>query len=156
MNKITGVFRNITWLAYLSVLIWAYAYMADAVTYRVDGLGNALGIADKDTFFFATLGAFVLVNGTCAAFITVLKKVRTAEDGRGIRNRSLKQDLIGWTKGFAGVLNVFLIITIIFIGYINLGENFRADRLGFFVYLGPLLLIAWFFYLMKLLGKKRE
>ena len=156
MNKITGVFRNVTWLAYLSVLIWFYAYMADAVTYRVDDPGNAPGIADKDTFFFAALGTFVLVNGACAAFISVLKKVRTAEDGRGIRNRSLKRDLIGWTKGFAGVLNVFLIITIIFIGYINLGENFRAERLGFFVYPGPLLLIAWFFYLMKLLGKKRE
>lgn len=155
MNKITGVFRNVTWLAYLSVLIWSYAYMADAVTYQVDGLGNALGIADKDTFFFVALGAFVLVNGACAAFITVLKKVKTTEDGRGIRNRSLKQDLIGWTKGFAGVLNVFFIITLIFLTYMNLSENFRAERPGFFVYLGPLLPIAWFFYLMKLLGKKR-
>ena len=152
MNKITGVFRNVTWLAYLSTLIWSYAYMAEAVTYRVD----VLGIADKDTFFFAALAAFVLVNGACAAFITVLKKVRTAEDGSGIRNRSLKRDLIGWIKGFAGVLNVFLIITIIFIGYINLGENFRAERLSFFIYTGSLLLIAWFFYLTKLLGKKRE
>lgn len=155
MIKLTGFFRNITWLIFLGALLWSYAYMADAITYRVDNTGNVLGIADKNTFFFASMGAFILVNAVCAGFIYVLKKIKSSEEGQGIRNRSLKLDLIAWTKGFAGVLNVFLTITLIFLGYMNLSENFQVESLGFFVYLGPLLLLFWFFYLMRLLGKKR-
>ena len=155
MNKITGFFRNITWLIFLGALLWSYAYMADAITYRVDTAGEALGIADKNTFFFSALGAFILVNAVCAGFIWVLKKIKSTEDGEGIRNRSLKLDLIGWTKGFAGVLNIFLTITLVFLGYMNLSDNFIVESLGFFVYLGPLSLVGWFFYLVKLLAQKR-
>ncbi len=155
MHKLTGFFRNITWLGFLGALLWSYAVFADAITYRIDTLGNALGIADKNTFFFSALGIFIVVNAVCAGFIYVLKKIKTSEDGEGIRNRSLKLDLISWTKGFAGVLNVFFIISIFFIGYMNYSENFRVESLGYSIYLGPLLLVIWFFYLVKLLSKKR-
>ena len=155
MHKLTGFFRNVTWIGFLGALLWSYAVLADAITYKVDTVGNALGITDKDTFFFAALGIFILVNGVCAGFIYILKKIKTSEEGQGIRNRSLKLDLISWTKGFAGVLNVFFIFSIFFIGYMNYGENFKVQSLGFSIYIGPVLLLAWFFYLLKLLAKKR-
>jgi len=155
MHKLTGFFRNITWLVFLGALLWSYAYMADAITYRLDNDSNALGITNKNTFFFSALGAFIIVNAACAGFIYVLKKIKSSEDGQGIRNRSLKLDIISWTKGFAGVLNVFLTITLVFLGYMNLSDNFQVESLGYFVYIGPLLLVIWFFYLVKLLSKKR-
>lgn len=156
MIKFTGFFRNVTWLIFLGALIWSYAYMTSSVTYRVDGDGNSLGIVDKDTFFFSAVAMFLFVNVVCVSFVGVLKKIRTTEDGQGIRNRSLKLDIMGWTKGFAGVLNIFLTLTLIFLGYMNLSEEFMVDGLGYFIYIGPALLVAWFFYLMKLIAKKRN
>lgn len=156
MSNFTGFFRGVTWLVFLGALIWSYAYMTSSVTYRIDPEGNPIGIVDRDTFFFAAVGAFLIVNAVCTGFISVLKKIKTTEDGAGIRNRSLKLDVIGWTKGFAGVLNLFLTITLIFLGYMNLSEDFMVDGLGFVIYLGPVLLVIWFFYLVKLLAKNRK
>lgn len=156
MNNFTGFFRGVTWLIFLGALLWAYAYMTSSVTYRIDADGNSVGIVDRDTFFFAAVGAFLLVNVVCVGFINVLKKIKTTEDGEGIRNRSLKLDIMGWTKGFAGVLNLFLTFTLIFLGYMNLSEEFMVEGMGFFIYLGPVLLVVWFFYLVKLITKKRN
>lgn len=156
MNNFTGFFRGVTWLIFLAALIWSYAYITSAVTYRIDPDGNSIGVVDKTTFFYSAVGAFLLVNIVCVGFINVLKKIKTTEDGQGMRNRSLKLDIIGWIKGFEGVLNLFLTFTLIFLGYMNLSEEFMVDGLGFFLYLGPVLLVAWFFYLVKLLTKNRN
>lgn len=156
MNRMAGFFRNVSWLVYMGALLWAYAYLTNEVAYRYNADGVTVNLIDKDTFFFVGLSAFILINAVCMGFNVVLKKIKTTEDGQGIRNRSLKLDVIGWVKGFAGVLNMFLSLIIIFLIYLNGSEEFRVGGLGFFVWIGPIMLVGWFFYLVKLLSKKRN
>lgn len=156
MNRFAGFFRNVSWLVFLVALILSYSYITSAVSYRIDNTGNSLAITDKNTFFFSAVAIFLFVNVACMAFIGMLKKIKASDEGEGLRNRSLKFDLIGWTKGFAAVLNLFMIILLALLTYLNINENATGVSLGYLIYVGPVLLLVWFFYLMKLLGKKRN
>lgn len=140
---------------FTGALIWSYAFMASQVNYRFDPAGDALGTANKDTYFFGAIIIFLLANVVCYYFTKVLKKINTTEDGTGIRNKSLKKDLMVWIKGFAGVLNLFFSLILVFLGLMNMSADYNIKTLGFYVYLGPVLILAWFFYLAVILGKRR-
>lgn len=155
MDKFIGFFRNVTILLFTGALIWSYAFMASQVNYRFDPAGDALGTANKDTYFFGAIVIFLLANVVCYYFTKVLKKINTTEDGTGIRNKSLRNDLIMWIKGFAGVLNLFFSLILVFLGLMNMSADYNIKTLGFYVYLGPVLILAWFFYLAVILGKRR-
>lgn len=155
MDKFIGFFRNVTILLFTIALIWSYAYMAGQVNYRFDPAGEALGTASKDTYFFGAIIIFLLTNVSCYWFIKTLKKIKTSDEGKGLRNKALKLDLIGWIKGFAGVLNLFFSLILVFLGLMNMSDQYNIQTLGFYVYLGPILIILWFFYLAVILGKRR-
>lgn len=156
MDKFIGFFRNVTILLFTGALIWSYAFMASQVSYRFDPAGDALGTANKDTYFFGAIVVFLLANVVCFYFTKVLKKITTTEDGKGIRNRSLKNDLMIWIRGFAGVLNLFFSLILVFLGLMNMSADYNIKTLGFYVYLGPVLILGWFFYLAVILGKRRN
>ncbi|PIQ48514.1 MAG: hypothetical protein COW03_09870 [Cytophagales bacterium CG12_big_fil_rev_8_21_14_0_65_40_12] len=155
MDKLVGFIRTASYLIFLGALIWAYASMAADVTYRFDGDGSALEIIDKNTFFFASVGIFLITNIICVFFISTLKKIKTTEDGQGIRNRSLKLDVITWVKGFASILNIMFTTFVFFLGFMNMNE-LKMNILSFYIYVGPILLIFWFFYLVKIVSAKRN
>ncbi len=130
--------------------------MAGQVNYRFDPAGDALGTASKDTYFFGAIAIFLVTNVICYWFIKTLKRIKTSEEGTGIRNKSLKKDLILWIKGFAGVLNLFFSLILVFLGLMNMSADYNIKTIGFYVYLGPLLILLWFFYLAVILGKRRN
>ena len=156
MDKFIGFFRNVTILLFTGALIWSYAFMASQVSYRFDPAGDALGTANKDTYFFGAIAIFLLANVVCYYFTKVLQKINTTEDGVGIRNQYLKKDLITWIKGFAGVLNLFFSLILVFLGLMNMSSDYNIKTLGFYVFLGPILILVWFFYLAVILGKRRN
>ena len=156
MDKFIGFFRNVTILLFTGTLIWSYAYLAaqSDATYSFEGLD--VGAADKNTYFFVGIIVFLFANLVCNWFIKSLKKITTSDDGKGLRNRSLKIDLIVWTKGFAGVLNLFFALVLVSLALFKMTSQYdNISTLGFYVYLGPILLLAWFIYLGVILSKKR-
>ena len=156
MDKFIGFFRTVSYLLFMAALLWSYAYMVGQITYRFDTSGNPMYDIDKNTYFFSAVAIFIFANAVCAVFIQTLKKIKTSEEGVGLRNRSLKLDLITWAKGFAGILNLFFALVMFFLGLMNLAESKQSMTLGFYVYLGPILIVTWFFYLAYLLGKRRD
>ncbi|MFY0594524.1 hypothetical protein [Roseivirga sp.] len=156
MEKFIGFFRNVTIALFTGALIWSYAFLASQVNYRFDPAGDALGTASKDTYFFGAIVIFLIINVVCFWFVKTLKKISTTDDGTGIKNRSLKQDIINWVKGFAGVLNLFLSLVLVFLGLMNMSADYNIKTMGFYVYLGPVLILVWFFYLAAILGKRRN
>lgn len=154
MEKLVGLIRTVSYLVFLGVLIWAYASLAAQVTYRFDGDGSALEVIGKDTFFFVSTAVFLVSNIICVIFLQTLRKIKSSEDGVGIRNRSLKLDVMTWVKGFAAILNIMFITIVFFLGFMNMNE-LKMDALSVYIYIGPILLIAWFFYLVKILSAKR-
>ncbi|WP_339606233.1 hypothetical protein [uncultured Roseivirga sp.] len=155
MDKLVGFIRTSSYLIFLAALIWAYASLAGQVSYKFDGDGTAVEIVDKNTFFFASVIIFLVANVICVSFIKVLKKIKSSEDGVGIRNRALKLDVITWIKGFAGILNIMFTTIVFFLGFMNMNE-LKLDALSIYIYIGPVLLIFWFFYLVKILSVRRS
>tara|TARA_A100000171_G_C2047452_1_gene103514 strand:- start:188 stop:655 length:468 start_codon:yes stop_codon:yes gene_type:complete len=155
MDKLVGFIRTSSYLIFLAALIWAYASLAGQVSYKFDGDGTAVEIVDKNTFFFASVIIFLAANVICVSFIKVLKKIKSSEDGVGIRNRALKLDVITWIKGFAGILNIMFTTIVFFLGFMNMNE-LKLDALSIYIYIGPVLLIFWFFYLVKILSVRRS
>jgi len=153
MDKFVGFFRTVSYLFFLGALLWSYAYMVGQIDYGMDLSGAPL--IDKNTYFFAAVIIFLLVNIIISWFLKNLKKIKSSPDGRGLRNYSLKQDLLVWFKGFGGIVNLVLALIMFFIGLMNLAESQQAFTLGFYVYLGPILLIGWFIYLAVILSKSR-
>lgn len=155
MEKFVGFFRTVSFLLFTAALLWSYAYMVGQVTYSYDDLGNPIYSIDRNLYFYGAIAVFLFANVICNIFVQTLKKIKTSEIGKGLRNYSLKKDLVIWTKGFAGMLNLFFSLVLFFLGLMNLAESDQSMTLGFYVYLGPLLIVAWFVYLAYLLGKKR-
>ena len=155
MDKLVGFIRTASYLIFLAALIWAYASLAGQVSYRFDGDGSALELVDRNTFFFSSVIIFLVANVICVSFIKVLKKIKTSEEGVGIRNKGLKTDVITWVRGFAGILNIMFTTIVFFIGYMNMNE-LKLDVLSIYLYIGPILLVFWFFYLVKILSVRRN
>ena len=156
MDKLVGFIKTTSWLVFLGALIWSYASLPLQVIYRTDSEGSAVAVMEKSNFFFFSLAFFLVVNLICIVFYRMLKKVDSTDDGEGLRNRSLKQDLLTWTNGFIGILNLFFALILFFITYLNGAEEFQLPFLNVFVFAGPLFILGWFFYLIKLLSKKRN
>ncbi len=155
MDKFIGFFRLISFLLFLAALLWSYANISGQVTYSFNSLSDASAYMDKDIYFFVSLGVFLFVNTILGFFIQTLKKVRTQEGGKGFKNYDFKQDIITWIKGFAAVVNLFFSLILFYLGLVNLAESDQSFTMGFYVYLGPLLIVLWFFYLAWILGKPR-
>ena len=155
MDKFIGFFRNVSILLFTGTLIWSYAYMAGQSEYSYEFQGIAMPAGDKNTFFFAGIAVFLITNLVCNWFVKTLKKVSSTEEGRGFRNRSFKLDMISWTKGFAGVLNLFFALVLVFLALMKMSTQYNIQTLGFYVYLGPILILAWFIYLGVILTKRR-
>ena len=154
MDKFIGFFRNVTILLFTGTLIWSYAYLASQADYSYDFEGIA-GSASKNTYFFAGIAAFLVANLVCNWFVKTLKKITTSDDGKGLKNRGLKKDLMIWTKGFAGVLNLFFAIVLVFLALVEMSTQYNINTIGFYVYLGPILIVVWFVYLGVILAKRR-
>ena len=155
MDKLVGFIRTSSYLIFLAALIWAYASLAGQVSYNFDGDGTAIEMVGRNTFFFGGVMIFLAANLICIIFIKVLKKIKSSEEGEGIRNRELKFDIITWVKGFAGILNIMFTTMVFFIGFMNMNE-LKLDALSVYLYIGPILLVGWFFYLVKVLSKRRS
>lgn len=155
MDKFIGFFRTVSFLLFLAALLWSYANISGQVTYSFNNLNEASAYLDKDMYFFVSLGVFILVNAVVGFFIQTIKKVKTVEDGKGFKNITFKQDITTWFKGFAAVVNIFFSLILFYLGLVNLAESQQSFTMGFYIYLGPILILLWFFYLAWLLGKSR-
>jgi len=155
MDKFVGFFKTTSWLLFLGALLWSYAYLPTQVTYRYDNLGDVLAVTSKSNFFFASLAIFLIANIVCIIFLRTLKKIDSSDDGVGLRNRALKKDISMWVDGFMGILNFFFSISVFLISNLNGAREFQGLFIGVLIYLGPLLILLWIFYLIQLITKKR-
>lgn len=156
MDRLVGFFKTTSWLLFLAALLWSYAYLPVQVTYRFDQAGTALDVMSKDSFFFASLAIFLIVNIICIIFLRTVKKVDSTDDGDGLQNRALKKDIIMWITGFIGILNIFFSISLMLISNLNGAQEFQGTFIGAFIFIGPTLILLWIIYLLRLITKKRN
>ncbi len=142
---------------FLGVLLWVYAYLPNNVGIHADSRGAADEFLSKESLFYMLLGLFLLINVAFYALYKLihLQYLKTLNPHDLESKRSKKQDLADWLLGFAGVLNIFLILTMAYLGIFNNQEGVTISHYAPVVYAGPVLIGIMLLLLIFIFVKKR-
>lgn len=154
MNRLLKFFWLVSLFIYLGGLLWIYSFLPDRVGFHVNMYGMPDEFIERSSFFYSSLFIFLLSNALLYALHKLLMVTRrTAQTERALL---LRQDLAGWLLGFAGALNLFFVMAMLFFGLFNSRENFDVNDYALLVYGGPLLLALMFGLLVYILLKNRK
>ena len=126
MIKSIKVLNLFSTLLFAIVLLLIYAYLPISVDVNIEGV-EAI---HKQTFFYAALSGFVVIN--------VLLRMITR-----LGLTKLNETLKGWVSLVVLVVNVYLTLLIGFIGVWNNATSISPNGYSYLNYIGPFLLIAW-------------
>ncbi len=152
MYRFASSFRIITLVIFLASLIYSYAAIPGDIFW---GEGAFFGLVpatmSKSAFFFIALITSILIN---LIFIGLIKnydnRLRLAA-GSPINLRIIP----AWLHGLAGWLNVFFVLIVFYVGFTNSAEEMKLDNYDIMIFVGPILILLWFFYLPVLLMSKK-
>lgn len=118
-----------------------------ALLYTYAALGRELVFGEYDfsreSFFYGGLAVLVIFNFT---FYAISRNLR-------YQNKNLQQSIVNWQLSFAGVLNLFFIVSVFFIMLVNGGEQFNFDNFGYLLYVCLGLIAVWVLALPVIIGK---
>lgn len=124
---------------FLIILLLVYAYLPIIVNLRPGSTDIQL---HKETFFYATIAFFVVVNVVLLAFQKLYE------------NKIRKEDVKAWVRGLTFVINLYITFMIGFIGVINNTAHIKAEGFAYLNYLGPFLVFSWIVGLIYLVQKR--
>lgn len=119
----------------LVILFWVYAALPDMVAYAGDNFSN-FEYLDKEFFFNFYLALIGIANIALYFIAREFVKNKKTKRRKYIR-------LAGWTFGLAFVINLFLIISMIFLSILNSGEKFDYSNFGYLVYFSLGMIFLW-------------
>lgn len=150
MHRIFKLVSRITILIFIVILLYVYAFLPEVVKLYIDENDVAIIAVGKEEFFYGCLGIFVV----CTLILSYLKKslqsIPVTNSANSI-SETKKESLQSWANSLSVVLYLFFTFTIAFIGMYHNSEHFNISNFAFMIYIGPILLIAWIFYLPFLL-----
>ncbi|MFY0652313.1 MAG: hypothetical protein JXQ96_09785 [Cyclobacteriaceae bacterium] len=146
MHRILKLVARITSFIFLGMILYIYAFLPAKVDLSFDQ-SNTL-MFDREQFFYGVILAYALYT----VIISFLKKTLTSAS-RGQEEGKI-ENLKIWTDGLSVMLNLFFTFSVIFIGMQHNDEHFNITYFTFLIYLGPILLLGWIFYLLYILLAK--
>ena len=158
MSRMVKFIWLVSIFLFLATLLWVYAYLPA----QVGVMANYEGLADtfvaKGTFFYLSIGIFLLVNGILFIMRRMLSPASQSSYRRSAAlnpKDGLRADLADWMLGFAAVLNFFLILGMYFLSVFNNPEGVELSYYGVLVFAGPTLIVLMLLLLVYLFFKKR-
>jgi len=137
MDKLIRFFRNVSFLVFLGVSLYAYAFLPARVFVFVDE-GERF-MADKGVFFYTALGVFFFVN-----ILIMMVDFYVTKAGASSKPATI------WLASLAAVLNLFLTLSVAAVFAANADLGFSGDRL---FYAGLILIVMWFMAFLFLFRK---
>lgn len=137
-------------IIFLAILLYVYAFLPEKVGLWFDGFGMATFSAEREAFFYACISIILVVNLVAHIFYRTISLVPIAQ-GTIISSDTMKNNLSIWAAGFSLILNITMILSVSFIGLYYNSEHFNINYFSFLVFVGPILLISWFFVLIYFL-----
>ena len=116
------------------VLFYVYSSLPEMVAYSGNE-ATSFEYIDKELFFYFFLFVLALSNILLYA-ISARKWIRSSSSQKISR-------LNAWKFGLGVVINIFLVISMIFISIFNSGEKFDYSNFGYLVYFSLALVILW-------------
>ncbi len=150
MFKLSKIFKTISSLGFIAILIITYAYLINDPQVYLDSR-KILSI-DVETFFYYSLGLFVLLYLLFFIFERVLMSMNNGKKKKGFINSSA---FLGWLNTFSISTNILLISYVVFIGFLNSENSLKMMNYVFLLYLGPILILACLILLPVLFIKHR-
>ncbi|MFT7034331.1 MAG: hypothetical protein ACJA2S_002845 [Cyclobacteriaceae bacterium] len=153
MYRVFKLVSRITIIIFIGMLLYVYAYLPEVVKLYIDDNDVAIIAVGKEQFFYGCLGIFVV----CTLILSYLKKSLQAiplTNSKDSISEAKKEGLQSWAHSLSVVLYLFFTATIAFIGMYHNSEHFNISNFAFLIYIGPVLLLGWIFYLPILLFSK--
>ncbi len=139
MLKVVNLVKIFSVFIFLGTLTLIYAYMPIMVKLAEEG---ELEI-QKENFFYASIGIFVVVN---LAILVI----------QNILNAKLSSEVLkSWIGGFTFVFNLYLSFLVGYMGVFNNLSHISANSYFYLNWLGPILLLLWLIGLIFLILKRK-
>lgn len=148
--KFAKVAWVLTFLGFLGALSLNYASVPEQVAIHTDGQGTPDQLVARETFFYLSLGLFVVVNVICFVFFRMLRTI-PATSAVFYRSELFKERVGAWFSSFTTVINIFMICMVIYISLFNTQGDYRIEQFNWIVFVGPVLLAAIMLWLLVLL-----
>ena len=136
MGRVIKFLWFVSLIVGMIALLYTYASLADEVVFGEYTFG-------KEAFFYGALGVLVLFNFT---FYAISRNLR-------YKSKELQEAMANWQLSFAGVLNLFFIVSVFFIMLLNGGEQFDFSNYGYLVYICLGLILIWVIALPIVIGR---
>lgn len=145
------VFYFFSVFGFILFLLYFYSAMPELLKYQAEAAQDHA----RDTFFYAMIGLFAMVN----LIVLVPPKLLETKTHRGLHRVFPVGDphrdyLLAWFYSFGGVVNLSLLIMVFYVHAINNQNEIQASKFNFFFYLIPVLLFIWVIALFVLLFTK--
>ena len=134
---VTRILKMIWFLSFMgvtAVLFYVYSALPDMVAYSGDEATTFEYLA-QELFFYFFLIVIALTNIMLYA-VSARKWIKTSSSQKINR-------LTSWKFGLGVVVNIFLVISMVFISIFNSGEKFDYSNFGYLVYFSLALVILW-------------
>ncbi|MFC2125279.1 hypothetical protein ACFLU5_10740 [Bacteroidota bacterium] len=149
MTRIYKFYRNLSALTYLVILLTTYAYMPEKVGYLFNEYREPVNTFSRGIYFYSFLGLFFVVNTMLLLFEKqILSRLMSPN------NVYLKGRLTDWIRIFTGTSNIFIVLVMIFLVFVNSHGSVPAEQAIFLVYLGLLMIIACLIWLVVIAIKQ--
>ena len=135
--EVAKVLKLIWLVSFIGVsvaLFYVYSGLPDMVAYSGDE-ATSFEYIDKELFFYFFLGVIAIINVLLYA-ISGKRLIRSNSSQKISRVTS-------WKFGLGVVVNLFLVISMIFISIFNSGEKFDYSNFGYLVYFSLALVVLW-------------
>lgn len=140
MLKVVNFVKLLSIILFLGILLLVYAYLPIMVQLDPE---QTISPIQKESFFYAFVAAFVVVNLVFIGFQRLFEKQ--------VDSIALK----AWVRGLAFVVNLYFTFIVGFIGVINNQQHVSAEGFAYLNYLGPFLLVVWLIGLVYMVLAKR-
>jgi len=134
---------------FLVTLSYYYALLPGTVGVYFDASGLVSYSVLKGVFFYACIGVFVLTNGIIFLYRRMIK-AHVNLDHIDFSQMNRVEINYHWFNGFSLMLNVFYILSILFIGLYNSREKFDINNYAALVYIGPIIIVSWILWFIYL------
>lgn len=150
MLRIAIFARVLTIILFLGVLLFVYAYLPEQVGVSADEYDKPNAFIGRELFFYSFLVVFSLVNLIFVLAGKLLGSLAVGEKSF-FASKGFKDRMTTWLIGLGVVINIFIIITVAFLGLFNNADYYHISQFSMLAYLGQAIIFIWivlFFYLL--------
>lgn len=139
---------------FLAVLLYYYAFLPEEIALFFDKAGVGTFSLAKSNFFYLTLGLFIVTNGVITLY-RQLAQTYVNQDLIDFADMNLQESLYHWVQGLSLMFNLLYVFSIVYLGLYYSKEGLNISSYNALVYLGPIFIVGWIFWLFYLLISKK-